>query len=73
VVQVWGTYTLNGNVLTTTPTGVEVENSSDPHKICNVQTHYCKPIDPPGPQMTQLTPVDQNTIQTPGGTAHRMM
>jgi len=73
VVQVWGTYTLNGNVLTTTPTGVEVENGTDPHQICNVQTRYCKPIDMPGPQTTQLTPVDQNTIQTPGGLAHRMM
>ena len=73
IVQVWGSYSVNGNMLTTTPAGMQVMNGLDPHQICNVQTRQCKALDLPPPETTQLTQVDANTVRTPdGGTAHRM-
>jgi hypothetical protein len=73
IVQVWGSYSVNGNMLTTTPAGMQVMNGLDPHQICNVQTHQCKALDLPPPETIQLTQVDAKTVRTPdGGTAHRM-
>ena len=73
IVEVWGSYTVNGNVLTTTPAGIQIVNGPDPHQICNVQTRQCKPLDLPQPDSAQLTQIDENTVRTPdGGTARRV-
>jgi hypothetical protein len=71
ILQIWGRYTLNGNLLTTTPSGEQVTNGPNPKEICNLQNNRCMTPELK-PTTTPLEQVDENTIKTPIGIAKRL-
>lgn len=71
IAQIWGKYTLNGNLLTTTPSGEQVTNGPNPKEICNLRNNRCMTPELE-PMTTQMEQVDKNTIKMPAGTAKRL-